>query len=769
MPKITPGSRVTDMAPRAAEGRRTGFLSRVAQGARYAIRGVQPDTWMSPGQPVAPVAQTSAWGRKVDFPVGYNLIYTPRQDLTPFWQLRALAKYDLVALAIETRKDQLVGLKWAIAPRDDSKSKDARSDALETLFRTPDGRATWQAWLRQLMHEVLVTDAPAIIPRKRNDGSLYGFELIDGATIKVLADDQGRVPVPPSPAYQQVIKGMPAVDYTADELVYMPRNPRVESFYGFSPVEQVLMTVNIGLRRQFSQLQYFTEGSVPEALATVPQDWSPEQVEAFQAYWDSTIEGDQSQKRKIRWVPGGTKADTIKEAPLKDEFDEWLARVVTYAFSLPPTQFSKQEVRATTDQLQEAALKEGLEPMKVWIKDLIDYLLIRYLDAPDLEFRWDEEEALDPQSQQAILTAYQAQGNLTINEVRAKLGYDPVAHGDTMLLYTKGGVTTLEQAIKPPEPVPATLPPTNADTARAPGEPANDGHDHDAEKLAKADNEPLTPVMRKVADAIEAAFALMRENVRKGAVRKAQGADGHPVEEAAAWDGFASAFDTTPLALAYDDLTGTLSAVAANGARAQILQIIDDGDLTQDEALEAVQSPVRDLTSGQVADALQTGKPVARVGTDLLSYRDPDAIAWAEQHAAKLISSDGSGGELADATRNMLRRTLTKALADKASNKEIADLLERDYAFSRARAELIARTEVRNATGHGRLEGAKRVGMLFKDWLLSNDDSPCPLCVGNAAQGYIPIQEPFSSGVMAPLAHPRCRCTATYTRHPHKH
>ena len=763
MPKITPGATVTDMAPRAAEGRRTGFLARVGAGVRYAIRGVQPDTWMSPGQPVQPVAQQTAWGRKVDYPVGYNLVYTPRQDLTPFWQLRALAKYDLVALAIETRKDQMVGLKWSIAPRDETKAKDARCAQIEQLFRVPDGRTPWQGWLRQVMHEVLVTDAPSILPRRLNNGQLYGFELIDGATIKVLADDQGRIPLPPSPAYQQVIKGMPAVDYRADELAYMPRNPRVESFYGFSPVEQVLMTVNIALRRQYSQLQYFTEGSVPEALASLPADWSPEQVEQFQAYWDSTYEGDQSLKRKIRWVPGGTKAEMLKQAPLKDEFDEWIARVVTYAFSLPPTQFSKQEVRATTDQLQEAALKEGLEPMKVWVKDLIDYLLEKYVGVSDLEFRWDEEEALDPQSQQSILTAYQAQGNLTINEVRAKLGYDPVPDGDTVLLYTKGGVTPLADAVKPPAPVPAALgAPAAADDEGAPG------HDHGAEKLAKADNTPLTPVMRKLADEIESAFALMRESV-KAPVGKAQADDGHPAADMAAWEGLASSFDTSPLALVYDDMAGTLSAVAANGARAQILQVISDGDVTQDEALEAINAPVRSLTTGQIAEALETGKPVARVATDLLSYRDPEAVAWAEQHAAKLISSDGAGGELADATRNMLQRTIAKAIAEKLSNQQIADLLQRDYAFSRARAELIARTEVRNATGHGRLAGAQRVGMLFKDWLLSNDDSPCPLCVGNAAQGCIPINEPFSSGVMAPLAHPRCRCTATYTRHPHKH
>jgi hypothetical protein len=40
---------------------------------------------------------------------------------------------------------------------------------------------------------------------------------------------------------------------------------RAHRVYGYSPVQQVLMTVNIALRRQLWQLDYFTEGSIPDA------------------------------------------------------------------------------------------------------------------------------------------------------------------------------------------------------------------------------------------------------------------------------------------------------------------------------------------------------------------------------------------------------------------------------------------------------------------------------------------------------------------------
>jgi hypothetical protein len=60
----------------------------------------------------------------------------------------------------------------------------------------------------------------------RSGGAPFAFEIIDGATIKRILNADGRTPLAPEPAYQQIIKGLPAVDYHRDELLYKPRNPR---------------------------------------------------------------------------------------------------------------------------------------------------------------------------------------------------------------------------------------------------------------------------------------------------------------------------------------------------------------------------------------------------------------------------------------------------------------------------------------------------------------------------------------------------------------
>ena len=134
------------------------------------------------------------------------------------------------------------------------------------------------------------------------------------------------------------------------------------------------------------------------------------------------IEGDTAQRRHMKFLPGGMSYMPTREPTLKDNFDEWLARVVCYAFSLPPTPFIASVNRATAQSSQEAALEEGLEPLKTYLKDTMDLLLARYFSAPDLEFVWRFETTLDRITQAQIHQIYVGAGILTPDEARNEIG-----------------------------------------------------------------------------------------------------------------------------------------------------------------------------------------------------------------------------------------------------------------------------------------------------------------------------------------------------------
>ncbi len=104
------------------------------------------------------------------------------------------------------------------------------------------------------------------------------------------------------------------------------------------------MTVNIGLRRQAMQLAHFTDGNVPPGLLNAPDGWSAEQIRQFQEWFDSVLAGNLGGRSRLVWGPAGARYQPFKEAPYKDEFDEWLARIACYAFSLPSTAFTRQSL-----------------------------------------------------------------------------------------------------------------------------------------------------------------------------------------------------------------------------------------------------------------------------------------------------------------------------------------------------------------------------------------------------------------------------------------
>jgi hypothetical protein len=412
------------------------LLAGIGQAIGGAVRSV--GEWFGPGLPTAPVAPPEVRGRQLDYPQAFNVgNWKPRSEQgengIDFQTLRALADptqggLDLLRIAIETRKDQMATQRWQLVGRDGSDGGD-KARKIEQAMRFPDRVHTWGQWLRMILDDLLVIDAPTAYLAPSTLGYLVP-QVMDGGTLKLLLAQDGRTPLPPDPCYQQTLKGLPAVDYTLDEIVQMPRNLRSHRIYGMSPVEQVVTTVSIALRRQESQLEYYTAGSIPDLVFQCPSDWNAAQIAVFQNYWDSLMSGNTEERRRARFVPSGVAPTLLKPEQLKDMFDEWLARIICYCFSLSPTALVKETNRATAETSKMAAQEEGLEPLKLWLKDFIDCLLVKAFNAQDLELAWADEEIADPQVKADVMATALGKGGgkpwLTTDEVRDKYGEQPM-------------------------------------------------------------------------------------------------------------------------------------------------------------------------------------------------------------------------------------------------------------------------------------------------------------------------------------------------------
>jgi|GEM_PF-813726 len=406
-------------------------INRVSQAARYVFSGNVPTDWFGPSQPLAVIAPPDVAGRKFDYPTGYNLYSQARQQESfSFDDLRALAdNCDILRSVIETRKDQMEALGWNIRVKSTdgtaalpTPEQKQRMQQISQFFDDPDKESGFAGWLRQLLEDMFVIDAACIYKRQTLGGDLYALEIMDGATIKILIDDAGRLPVSPQPAYQQILKGVVAADYTREELIYLKHNPRSHKIYGYSHVEQVMITVNILIRRALHQLEYYREGSQPDAFIGLPKEWTQEQILAFQKHFDAMLAGNSMMRRRLRFMPGDFKYQETKAPLLKDSYDEFLAKIICYVFSISPEPFVGQVNRATAETSQQRGVDEGLIPLQRYVAGVINRIIAKDFNSSDLEFAWQDTTTPDPLEAANIDVAYVTAGIKTVDEVRESLG-----------------------------------------------------------------------------------------------------------------------------------------------------------------------------------------------------------------------------------------------------------------------------------------------------------------------------------------------------------
>lgn len=434
----------------------------VPNGTLYVRRqGSKKAIWCgnTPFQPVWPFGPPFVtYPREWDYPVGINLEYiSKRQEL--FSHLRLMSRSNgILRSVIERRKDQFIRIPWTFQLKDKPERKDKRIDELKEFFRKPDGKHTFQQWVYMLLDDKFVTDAATVYRGwRRRDGKPYVLEVIDGASIKPLIDDAGRIPDFPSPAYQQVVKGLPMVNFSEIELIYAPMRPSPAlPIYGLSEVEMIMLEATQAIRRCLYQVEFWNSGTIPDVWANTPNDWTPKQVAMFQALHDSLYAGNMSQKSRVRFMPGDVQPTPIKGSAgelLKSEYDEWLARIICFTFAVSPQPFVREVNRSTAETSKEAAEEEGLHPLMVWWKDsFMDRLILEDFGYDDIEFVWTPKRDTDIAKQAQTLSIYVKAGIMTVNEARDQLGLPEVPEGDTLIVETSTGGIPLTQATEPSAP-----------------------------------------------------------------------------------------------------------------------------------------------------------------------------------------------------------------------------------------------------------------------------------------------------------------------------
>ncbi len=162
------------------------------------------------------------------------------------------------------------------------------------------------------------------------------------------------------------------------------------------------------------------------------------------------------------------------------------------------------------------------------------------------------------------------------------------------------------------------------------------------------------------------------------------------------------------------------------------------------------------------ADQLKTQMRFDAKGT--FSLTNPRAVAWMRKNGGSVELIAGIQKTTADSLKRVITTGLDEGWSYNQTAKEIRKLF--DGPITTKRARLIAVTESARAYEAGSRAFAdtlKDDGITMeKMWMTSHDDRVSDGCAGNEADGWIPIDEPHTSGDQEPPRFPGCRCYEAY-------
>ena len=814
---------------------------------------LEPMVPFGPGIPLVPAPinpinpQTGrAEPRAYEYPVAYNLPGFGER-LVPWKVLRDAADtIPLFRRCIEIRKAEVATLDWDVtisnkaverAQRQDPGS--ARSDvekamrervdpfigALVDFWEQPDPRNghDFIAWASKLLEEYFVLDAIPVYPRMRRSGDLFGLEILDGTTIKPLLDADGFRPLPPQPAFQQILYGFPRGEfvadslpdpdapgggfYPADRLVYKVHNVRSFTPYGFSAVEQALTDGELYLRRIGWLRSEYTDGVMPAGWLLSGEgqaEWSPQQLAQYERELNDYYAGNTIARQRFRILPYGMKPDAAKSdlgERYKPDYDLHLIKLVAAHFdtTIAELGFTEQGGLGSTgwhEGQADVQDRKATQPTLRRLQALCTHLMRTYLGAPaELEFRILGLESEDEDAADEVAARRVGSARMTLNEDRDRTGLARYSfpEADMPMLITQRGIVFVEGAS-------AEAP---AGTMIGPAKPIAEGGEPGAEPGQEpGQEEPAGP------DAAKAELVAYRRWLAKGRTSRpfrfehlslAQaGAAGVQLDKAE----FGGAPGTAPkvrhwpgwerdLAVAefwagrlQSALTGIVSAatlvrdaskVAGEGADA-VAAVIARHDWAK--PLVAILKGI--WTDGYVVGTLsaravlshhglvvKADMPVVTLGVDWGSWTPGDTMAakqilGGEDALGHLLSLVDSGDAVADAIVVSRMDRLARTLID-GLEKGLAPAAIASQLQSvladRNWAHMVALTETTRAVSGATLLRYGRNGVEGKEWMTALDQRVCAMCSGNEDEGPILLEQAFGTGDAAPPAHPLCRCS----------
>ena len=347
-----------------------------------------------------------------------------------------------------------------------------KRDAIRQITSAP--WDDFDTFLRKFVRDSLTFDQACIERIPDYAGRPCAFLAVDASTIRVAVTDEdlargavapggstletarramqseapgpyGRAALLPQPErvdYIQLFQGQIVNHYSRDELAFCIRNPRTDlqvNGYGFSELEQLVLTITSLLWAEEYNRNFFRNGSIPKGILNFRTDSpDPESLEAFKTYWTAQMTGVQNAWRLPMFQSEGLEYINLQLNNRDMEFMQWveyLMKLTCALYGMDPAEINFDISRGPSTALFETpsegrvadSKENGLRPLLRFIARMINHHIITPID-DRFHFDFVGLDELSETDKMQIRT--QEIGSYkTLDEVRAEADLQPLPDG----------------------------------------------------------------------------------------------------------------------------------------------------------------------------------------------------------------------------------------------------------------------------------------------------------------------------------------------------
>lgn len=362
-----------------------------------------------------------------------------------------------VTACIRVVAESVAGLPFGVYQKQDRKRREAEDHPLHGLLHNaPNPEMTSFTWRETTVAHVLGWGNAFSWVQRDGGGRVVGLWPLLPNRMTVMRNSAGRIVY----IYTPVADDLDPVVYPFEE-VYHLKGLSGDGLVGYSPIKMAKQAIALGLATEKFGAKFFSNGTHYGGFFEHPSRLSPEAYERLLHSVNSSAGSESAHKTRI--LEEGMKYTANTIPPDDAQFLEtrkFQVREIARIFRVPPHKIGDLE-QATFSNIEHQAIEFVVDTVRPWLVRMEQEADFKLLTEAERRGGFYTHFTVDGLLRGDIQTRYQAyqvavnNGWLSPNDVRELEDKDPIPDGDTF--FVPMNLVPLEQAIEPPEPVPAPL------------------------------------------------------------------------------------------------------------------------------------------------------------------------------------------------------------------------------------------------------------------------------------------------------------------------